>query len=450
MTALPLTDLEFSRLMEPFGPFETAPFLAAGVSGGADSLALALLADRWVRARGGYLAALTVDHGLRAESAAEARQVAEWLAARGIAHTILTWDGPRPSANLQDAARAARYALLESWCRAHGCLHLLTAHHLQDQAETVLLRLARGSGVDGLAAMPALRETGACRLLRPLLAVPHERLSAVLALAGQRWIEDPSNRNRGFARVRLRQAAAALALEGLGPRRLGDTARRLGRARAALEDGVARCLAGAVELHPAGFARLDAGSLLGFPEEVGLRALGQLLATLGGAAHTPRLERLERLYRWIGAGAPGRGRTLSGCRLAPRRGHAKADHLLVFRELALIAPAIALVPGESRLWDGRFRLSLAPEAPSGLRLGALGPRTKAGLPGMAPLQDGEGHDGTIPNLVQPTLPAIRDLFGTLHVPHLCYMRPESGWEAVFFSCAFRPARPLTKVGFTVV
>jgi len=428
---LPLSDAEFAASMEPLGPFEAAPFLAVAVSGGADSLALCLLAANWVRERGGRLAAITVDHGLRPESAAEARQAGLWLGARRISHEILVWGGPHPAANLQDAARHARYALLEAWCRRNFCLHLLTAHHLEDQAETVLIRLTRGSGVDGLAAMPAIRETASCRLLRPLLSVPGARLAARLTAEGQEWIEDPSNRNPGFTRIRLRQGAEILEREGLGPLRLADTARRLGRARAALEDATAECLVLAADLHPAGFARLDPVVLGGFPEEVGLRALGQLLAALGGAGHTPRLERLERLYAWILGGMEGRGRTLCGCRLAPRPGY-----LLVFREAALMAPEIALVPGESHFWDGRFRLVLSKTAPSGLRLGALGGMLR--------------RDAAIPNLVQPTLPAIRDLFGTLAVPYLSYWRPESEGETGFLSCTFRPARPLTNVGFTVV
>ena len=174
--------------MAPFAPFEQHPLLAVAVSGGADSLALCLLADRWARARGGAVAALTVDHGLRPAAAAEAQRVAAWLAPLGIAHRTLVWRPAPGTRNLQAAARDARYGLLEAWCRTAGCLHLLTAHHREDQAETFLLRLARGSGLDGLAAIAGVRETAHCRVLRPLLAVPRERLVAGMRERGQEWL----------------------------------------------------------------------------------------------------------------------------------------------------------------------------------------------------------------------------------------------------------------------
>src|SRR5262245_21437394 len=169
----PLTEAEFAALMRPLGPFEAQPRLAVAVSGGSDSLALTLLLHDWARRQRGVLTALTVDHGLRPEAAAEARQVARWLRARGIRHRVLTWRpaGEARRGGLQAAARAARYRLLGAWCRANGVLHLALAHHREDQAETLLLRLARGSGLDGLAAMAAVSEREGVRLIRPLLAV---------------------------------------------------------------------------------------------------------------------------------------------------------------------------------------------------------------------------------------------------------------------------------------
>ena len=144
--AAPVGDEEFAALLLPFAPFEPSPHLAIAVSGGADSMALALLADRWARMRGGRVTALTVDHGLRAEAAAEAAQVARWLAERGIAAMTLAGVAPLPRRDIQAQARALRYRLLEGWCAEAGVLHLLIAHHQEDQAETLLLRLGRGSG----------------------------------------------------------------------------------------------------------------------------------------------------------------------------------------------------------------------------------------------------------------------------------------------------------------
>lgn len=432
--ALPIEAAEFNGLMARFGPFERTPRLAVAVSGGADSLALALLADAWARASGGAITALTVDHRLRPEAAAEAAQVAAWLGARGIAHATLVRAGNLPAGDVQAAARDARYRLLERWCAAEGVLHLLTAHHREDQAETVLLRLARGSGLDGLAGMPAEIEHRACRVLRPLLGTPRARLAATLAARGQDWIEDPSNLDPAYARARLRRASALLAEEGLSTERLATTARLLARARVALEAAVAAHLARAAWVHPAGFAWLDPERLVAAPEEVGLRALAAAIATVSGAAYPPRLGALERLYRELPSGL-GAGRTLGGCRVLPRRGR-----VLVCRESAAAEPPIAALPGAVVVWDGRFRLRLPASAPLGLMLGALG----AG-PDVAGVRPG------LPPAVRPTLPALRDAAGIVAVPHIDYRRNDTLPAALAgLTLAFRPTRALTQGDFTVV
>src|SRR5205085_3421398 len=204
MSAAPLTLGELGAALAAIGGFDARPFIAVAVSGGPDSLALTILADRWARERGGRLAALTVDHQLRPESAEEARIVGGWLAARGIAHHVLVWTDPKPATGIQEAARAARYRLLAGWCHEQGCLHLLTAHHREDQAETYLIRCRAGSGLDGLAGMSAVREMAGLRLVRPLLALPKARLTALLETERQPFLSDPSNRNPIFERARLR------------------------------------------------------------------------------------------------------------------------------------------------------------------------------------------------------------------------------------------------------
>ena len=429
----PLDGAAFAALMAPFAPFEPSPHLAIGVSGGADSLALALLGDRWARERGGAMTALTVDHRLRAESADEARQVAAWLATRGITHRILTWDGPHPQHGLPAAARAVRYRLLESWCAGAGVLHLMVAHHRDDQAETVLLRLARGSGLFGLAGMPALAEHACCRLLRPLLSVGRARLVATLQAAGQAWIEDPSNRDPRYARARLRQALAAFPEPGLDAERLARTAAQLARSRMAIEVEVARLLACTATVHPGGFVRLDAAALARAPEETGLRALAAVIAMIGGAEYPPRFERLAALYRAIAEGLRG-GRTLGGCRILPRK-----DGLLICREPAALAGDVSAPPGTTTVWDGRFRLRLLATAPAGVRLGGRG---------IVPVSPSEAQ---IPAAARPSLPVLR----------LARGRPAGGltqdretgatapWLAAR-SLVFRPVRPLSDAGFTVV
>jgi tRNA(Ile)-lysidine synthase len=415
--------------MAALGPFEARPRVAVAVSGGPDSLALALLARDWAAGQSGAAMALTVDHRLRAGSGAEARQVGAWLAAAGIGHHILVRHGPAPEGDVQAAARRARYALLAGWCGRHGVLHLLLAHQQEDQAETLLLRLARGSGVDGLAAMPAIAERAGLRLLRPLLGVPRARLAALLRAAGQPWIEDPSNRNPAYGRVRMRRLAPALAAEGLTAPRLAATATQLGLARAALEAALASWLAAAATIRPEGHLWLDRALLAAARPDLALRALARCLATIGGAPYAPRLERLTRLYGALVGPAPAAA-TLGGCRLVPR-----GDRLLVCREPAAAAEILSLPPGGTVLWDGRFRLARRRGGDSRplavARLGALRP------PGA----------GALPGAVRPALPALWRDGILVGVPHLGHWPGLAAADRP--SIALSPSRPLADAGFTV-
>lgn len=366
MTTETLDGPQFDALMERMGGFERRPRVAVGVSGGADSVALALLLHDWAAGRGGEIVALTVDHGLRSESAGEAAQVAERLTARGIRHAVLRWTGPKPASGIQDAARTARLRLLSEFCRNESILHLALAHHRDDQAETVLMRLARGSGIDGLSGMAAVRAEGLVRIIRPLLDQPRERLRAVCRERGIDWIEDPSNASPSFARGRLRAAAGILAAEGLRPERLLDTAHRAARARRALGEAASALLARAAEFHPEGWAVLSPSDLTKAPEEIGLRALSRVLETVGGHIYAPRDDATERLLAEIRSGA-GRGRTLGGCVLLPKK-----EALVVAREPEAAAEIQPIRPGETIRWDGRFDIGLADDAGTDLFVGRLG------------------------------------------------------------------------------
>lgn len=414
----------FAAVMARLGPWETAPRLAVAVSGGADSLALTLLADGWARSRGGSVLALTVDHGLRPEAATEARQVGGWLAAQGIAHRILRWDGDKPAHGLQAAARQARYALLRRAAAEAGLLHLMLAHHRDDQSETLLQRLTRGSGVDGLAAMSPIVELPELRLLRPLLDVPRVALQAFLAAQGQDWVEDPSNRSDAYQRVRMR---GFLQAEGLEAQRLAATSRAMGRARQALEEAVADLTARAVDLHPAGFLTIAPRILRAAPDEVGLRLLANCCRCISGAeAYPPRLEKLERLLAELD-GLTGR-RSFGGCLIAPSRG----GRLLISRETARLAPAVSVDGAGWRHWDGRFRLRLS--GPGRGQLGALG------ADGLAELR-AQGVAVPFAASVAVALPALKDSAGVSAVPHLRYKRVGAK-GLVCESAIFAPARPL--------
>ena len=430
---------EFAALMRAFDPFEPKPHLAAAVSGGADSMALAVLLQRWARARGGRVTALSVDHGLRRDSAAEAAAVGRVLKPLGLDHRVLRWRGAKPAANVQAAARQARYALLRDWCARHDVLHLALGHQLEDQAETFLLRLGRGSGLDGLAAMAAVAETPALRLLRPLLGVPRARLEATLRRRGLFWVEDPSNRDPAYARVRVRALMPALAAEGMSPSRLAATAARLGRARAAVERSTASLLAQAATVHPAGFVWLDPAPLAAASPEVGLRALARIAMTVGGLEYPPRLERLERLHGHL-LGGLGGGATLGGCRFMPQRGR-----ILVVREPAKAA-AQPVRAGEKLHWDHRFTLRVHRRARArrgGLSVGPLGAAGWAEVRAVKP-----ALAAAVPAPARHGLPALRDGSGVLAVPHLGYERSKKG-QLTMMTGSFLPRISLTAGSFTV-
>lgn len=339
----PIGPVEFDRLMQALGPFESAPYIAAGVSGGADSMALALLLVPWVAARGGRFLTVTVDHGLRPDSRSEAEQVAAWMAQRGIAHRILSWHGPKPATGVQAGARHARLRLLADAAAEAGILHLALAHHADDQAETHRLRADRSSGPQGLAGMPAIREMERVRLVRPLLPVAKDRLIATCVAAGQAWVEDPSNRNPAFARARLRLSES-----------VGESDKQAVNAAAAVRVGedveTARLLALHARFQPEGWAILD-HALFQQERRMAQRLAATLLRAVGGAPYPPAPAAVADLVAGLRA-EPGKGRTLAGCQFTPIAGGWR----LIREARNLQGPVTLQGGGPPVIWDGRFRL----------------------------------------------------------------------------------------------
>jgi len=448
---MPLDDEAFAARMEGLGPFERRPHVAVAVSGGADSLCLALLTGRWAARRGGRVTALSVDHGLRPEARDEAAQVGEWLRPNGIDHHVLCWRGAKPAAGIQAAARDARYRLMGGWCRGAGVLHLLLGHTLDDQAETFLLRLGKGSGAEGLAAMAAVRETPDVRLLRPLLEVPKAVLRAGLEAEGQDWIEDPSNQDPAFARVRVRQSMRDGGLEAAA---LARSAYRYGRIRQALECSVSRVLARGVDMHPAGFAVLRPREFAAAADEIGLGALARVVVAVGGSSYPPRFGKLERLYgELLGAvskGAVFPGRTLGGCRLMAGTGR-HSGKLVVCREARGLPESMAVDAGARLVWDRRFHIHLKV---TGSRAG-LWPRLEAlGERGWLEIIDRRPEFRTlgIPAPARAALPALFDEEGLLSVPHLGFRRFDGNRETGgngpdLAEFRFFPANSLSRAGF---
>lgn len=422
----------FATAMARLGPFEDRPFLAVAVSGGADSLALTLLADRWARGRGGRMVGLTVDHRLRPGSGDEARETGRRLEAHGIEHRILTWSGDKPAAGLQQRAREARYALLASWCREQGCLHLLTAHHRDDQAETVAMRRARRSGQTGLAAMPAIRDLPGLRLLRPLLGIGKERLKQGLRATGQTWIEDPSNADPAFTRTHLRRS-------GLDRAALAGEAERLGLRRQAADRQAAAALVRHAAIDPAGFATLDPAGFDQLPETLARDLLIRLLMTIGGRPYPPRTDALTRLLQAM-RGRSDRplssspARTLGHCQILMHR-----KRWLICREHHTCVPQ-PIEPGRPQCWDGRFLVRLGTPL-SGVTITALESQAHGG---RNPLIS-KGNTRDLPGVVKPGLPALVQHDRLIAIPHLGLFGAGLDSEAV--DLRFCPRLPLAKAPF---
>ena len=344
----------FKGIFEPvrFEPVSRAQVLGLAVSGGGDSMAMLHLA----LGLGVPLRVVTVDHGLRAGSADEALQVGRVCAGLGLAHDILRWrwDG---RGNLQDAARRGRRALIAAWALRVGVSVVALAHTRDDVAETFLMRLARGAGVDGLAAMAGVWTEGGVAWARPLLDASRMELREYLLGMGVTWVEDPSNDNDRFDRVRVRKALAGLQDVGLTVDRLAEVAGHLAEARLALERAALGVFDRVVAtVGPA--LRLDVAGLAGEAAEVQRRVVGLMIARLAQAEYAPRGAAVQGFLARV---LQGQDATLAGVRFQVTHSGAWA-----YREARAVAGAVS-----DQVWDGRWRILGA--VPPGAQIRALGP-----------------------------------------------------------------------------
>ena len=418
--------------MDRLGPFEPCPALAVAASGGADSMAVSILAAEWARRRDGSALALVVDHGLRPASAEEARITVERLAGLGIEARTLRLAGLTHGPALAERARIGRYQSLTEACRSAGVLHLLLGHHQADQAETVMMRVLRGSGTHGLAGMAALREVAGVRLLRPLLGIEPAVLRGFLVGRGVGWIEDPSNRDTRATRPRLRRRLAGEWVAGNGPEASGPEASgpeasgpdaselaaaiaAVGAMRAREEAEAAAELAGRAMIRPEGFALLR-------PGRIGQAALAGLLQAIGGAFYGARAERVADLA------AEPRPATVAGVRIMPAGRF--GDGLLIVREEAAVMGPVTVA--RETIWDRRFRVSVTGQPPRATvgKLGADAARFRR-------LSD-------LPSAVLRTLPAARVGNLLVAVPHLRYATDGYGAGIRIW---FAPARPVAGAAF---
>ena len=340
-----------------FSPLAGERHVALAVSGGSDSTALMRLAADWARTNhpGLKLSVLTVDHGLRPEAASEAARVNQWAEALDLPHHVLRWsEEPKPTTGIQARARAARYGLMAAWCRANGAAALLTAHTLDDQAETVLMRLSRTTSPDSLAGIRPVGDWEGLPVLRPLLRVRREALRGWLTTLGQPWVEDPSNDDTRFERVRARRSLA-----GMGAsitERLAALAEKSAYAATLLERLARRWISLFLQEHEAGICHIAANDFRDLPEALQERILAVVIDRYGGGQGAPEADELRRAARWA-CGQDGPVRCTLGGALLGRR---KTGFWLT-REAARIAGSPLIITESGKcLWDNRFLIEAQP------------------------------------------------------------------------------------------
>lgn len=329
--------------------------VAVAVSGGGDSMALLDMTIRLQPRHGRPIMAVTLDHGLRPEAAHEAAMVAAFCANHAVPHTTLGWQGWDGGGNLQAEARAARYRLIGAWAQRAGVALVLLGHTQDDAAETFLMRLGRAAGLEGLSHMRARFGRDGVEWARPLMGCSRDALRAYLREHGVAWVDDPSNENTDYARVRARQALVALAPLGVTAKAIAQSAQALAQSRDAIATEVVSAWADRVTL--------DRGDLLldlaGLPLAIQRRLLIEALRIVGGNLWTPRQSAVDDLGdRLIQAGR----HTLAGCLIT-----AKDGSLRVAREWQSVRQNVAPL---GQLWDGRWQIT-GPDLP-GAEIRALG------------------------------------------------------------------------------
>ncbi|GHA37801.1 hypothetical protein GCM10007989_37110 [Devosia pacifica] len=393
----PLTSPEAREQL--FAPLRDYKAIGLGVSGGPDSVGLMLMVKQWADETpdAPTIFVYSVDHGLRPEAAGEVHGVLSLAARLGLAARGLVWSDDKPATGIQEAARAARYRLIREAMRQDGAELLLTAHHISDQAETVLMRLAHGSGIEGLKGMQAFSEIEGLKIFRPLLDVDPKELHGLVADAGVEAVNDPSNADEHYERVRWRAALPQLTALGIDPPTLLRLSRRMADADAALAKIADAAFDDLVKLDGFGAARIERVAYDALGSAVATRVLARVLANVGGHQKAHALGQIEKLHDSIGSESALKNTTLLGCVV-----RADEHGIVVARELGRSTPAdLPLAPGSEIVWDNRFRIRNVSDA-AGFTAGVADymPRHK--------LQEFLGFKVTAPAEAIRTAPIVRN------------------------------------------
>lgn len=439
---------EFSSLMKSIGYFEPNPSVAVAVSGGGDSMALLFLTQNWVEEHSGTLTALTVNHNLRKEAKKEALQVAKWCKEYKIKHEILNWNPPPEiSSALQENARAARYRLLLEYCKKNNILHLLTAHHLDDQAETMFFRLARGSNIDGISAIPAQRIASGIRILRPLINIPKSKIIKTLENINQKWIEDPSNSNEKYSRVYIRKKLADLDNEKDIKKRAGKICNTIGRFRNRLAHETASEMVKTVEIYESGYAVINILEFNRLENEISQRILQAAVTTISGNQHPPRSYKLSSLHNKIKEGTLNKKYSLAGLIFELKKEH----KIFIYREKKSVSPPCPVPPDEPIAWDNRFIVTCSYKNifTNHIEVRAL---QREGISIIKKHNKNLLDDikNRMPDNSIKILPSLWLLDELIGVPHIGYMNKNPVFSDIKTEIRFQPAKPLADSGFFVM
>ena len=434
----------FALTMDTLGPFEERPHVAIAVSGGGDSRALTYLVNEWVKSVGGQLTALTVDHGLRNNSRSEADAVGLWTRGLGIPHRILNWVGQKPISQIQASARDARYRLMEGWCKENAVLHLFLAHTQNDQAETYLMRKNHRSGPDGLASMSQIVEFTNCRILRPLLSESTKGLRIFLKNKNANWVEDPSNQDEKYERVRMRLHIQDKKISCYD---MAMEAAQFGTDRLRRCQELSAFIACAVNLSPLGFAYVNLSHISNASDDLILRLFARLLTTIGGRAYGPSKSQLGLQLRDF-LSEKVSSFTFSGCQVIKKR-----EGFLVVRERRWLPKPIRVQSGQTILWDDRFRMTFGPALSVCKGDAVVRPFENADWPTVK-LYMHKIKFEKVGAVIRRSLPVISDDNGIFAVPHLealcseqvLYQKNEGN---ILTHLSFCPLNAMSDMGFSV-
>ena len=427
--------MNFNHLFDQFAPYENNPVIAIAVSGGADSMALCLLTNDWVKSVSGKVIALTIDHDLRPESQDEAKQVKQWLNIRGIEHYTIKWQHEKLLGNIQSQAREARYRLLSDWCNHHDILHLMLGHHMGDQVETMLMRFTAGASVSGMAGMPKINYFQYVRILRPLLNVSKELLCNYLNSLNQSWIEDSSNYNHKFDRIYIREnlLKQAKLSDTKFESRMNDNAQNFARAKVCLEQFCYQAMARIVKISPLGYAAIILNEFSHLNQELSLMILARTLTVIGGNIDAPRFKSLKTLHQNILTLQ--KKMTLAGCIIA-----IKNNNIIIYREIVKAKSQQSC--SKRLLWDNRFLITFDNYKPDlNWRLDFLGETGWKQIKSKC-----EKTTINIPKSILFTLPAIWHLDKVVYLPYIEHSRYKNLSNQII--CKFQPLRRLSDALFS--